>query len=126
MIQLSRNYSLPEREDQVIPIKVIAVGSAGSNALDLQQSVKDKMQELSKRFPKGIDYGMHYDTTRFVSAAMHDVVITLAQALVLVVDDAIVVVENVERQLEAGLPPLAATRKAMAEVTGPILATTGC
>src|SRR6202023_882273 len=132
----------------------------------------------SKRFPKGIDYGMHYDTTRFVSASMHDVVITLAQALLLVVavvfvflqswrttiiptiaipvsliatlgvmrlvgfslnmlsllgmvlaiglvvDDAIVVVENVERQLEAGLPPLAAARKAMAEVTGPIIATT--
>jgi cell division protein FtsZ len=34
MIQLSRNYSLPEREEQIIPIKVIAVGSAGSNALD--------------------------------------------------------------------------------------------
>src|SRR5437879_8711233 len=34
MIQLNRNYSLPEREDQIIPIKVIAVGSAGSNALD--------------------------------------------------------------------------------------------
>src|SRR5213596_244988 len=34
MIQLSRNYSLPEREDQIIPIKVIAIGSAGSNALD--------------------------------------------------------------------------------------------
>src|SRR5438132_12681157 len=34
MIQLSRNYSLPEREEQIIRIKVIAVGSAGSNALD--------------------------------------------------------------------------------------------
>ena len=34
MIQLSRNYSLPEREEQIIPIKVIAVGGAGSNALD--------------------------------------------------------------------------------------------
>jgi cell division protein FtsZ len=34
MIQLSRNYSLPEREEQIIPIKVIGVGSAGSNALD--------------------------------------------------------------------------------------------
>jgi HAE1 family hydrophobic/amphiphilic exporter-1 len=45
-------------------------------------------------------------------------------AIGLVVDDAIVVVENVERQLEAGLPPLAATRKAMTEVTGPIIATT--
>jgi HAE1 family hydrophobic/amphiphilic exporter-1 len=150
----------------------------GSNALKLQQRVKDKMEELSKRFPKGIAYGMHYDTTRFVSAAMHDVVITLAEALLLVVtvvfvflqnwrttiiptiaipvsliatlaimevlgfslnmlsllgmvlaiglvvDDAIVVVENVERQLEAGLPPLEATRKAMSEVTGPIIATT--
>src|ERR1700726_1856809 len=68
------------------PTVVLAIYQmAGSNALDLQQSVKDKMQELSKRFPKGIDYGMHYDTTRSVSAAMHDVVITLAQALILVV-----------------------------------------
>ena len=39
-------------------------------------------------------------------------------------DDAIVVVENVERQLEAGLKPLAAARAAMKEVTGPIIATT--
>ncbi len=45
-------------------------------------------------------------------------------AIGLVVDDAIVVVENVERQLEAGLPPLQAARAAMKEVTGPIIATT--
>jgi HAE1 family hydrophobic/amphiphilic exporter-1 len=45
-------------------------------------------------------------------------------AIGLVVDDAIVVVENVERQLEAGLRPLAAARQAMKEVTGPIIATT--
>jgi HAE1 family hydrophobic/amphiphilic exporter-1 len=150
----------------------------GSNALDLQKHVQDEMQKLSERFPKGIAYAMHYDTTRFVSAAMHDVLITLGEALLLVVavvfvflqnwrttliptiaipvslvatlavmqvlgfslnmlsllgmvlaiglvvDDAIVVVENVERQLEAGLPPLEATRKAMSEVTGPIIATT--
>jgi hydrophobe/amphiphile efflux-1 (HAE1) family protein len=150
----------------------------GSNALDLQNSIKAKMEELSKRFPKGISYAMHYDTTRFVSAAMHDVVVTLLEALALVVavvfiflqswrttiiptiaipvslvatlvvmkmlgfslnmlsllgmvlaiglvvDDAIVVVENVERQLEAGLRPLEAAREAMREVTGPIIATT--
>jgi hydrophobe/amphiphile efflux-1 (HAE1) family protein len=45
-------------------------------------------------------------------------------AIGLVVDDAIVVVENVERQLEAGLAPLEAAKKAMSEVTGPIIATT--
>ena len=161
------------------PTVVLAVYQMpGSNALDLQQRVKDKMQELSARFPKGVSYAMHYDTTRFVSASMHDVLITLGEALVLVVavvfiflqswrttiiptiaipvslvatlvvmemlgfslnmlsllgmvlaiglvvDDAIVVVENVERQLEAGLRPLAATKAAMAEVTGPIIATT--
>ncbi|RUV52047.1 efflux RND transporter permease subunit, partial [Mesorhizobium sp. M5C.F.Ca.IN.020.29.1.1] len=161
------------------PTVVLAVYQMpGSNALDLQQRVKDKMQELSARFPKGVSYAMHYDTTRFVSASMHDVLVTLGEALVLVVavvfiflqswrttiiptiaipvslvatlvvmymfgfslnmlsllgmvlaiglvvDDAIVVVENVERQLEAGLKPLAATRAAMAEVTGPIIATT--
>ena len=161
------------------PTVVLAVYQMpGSNALDLQQRVKDKMQELSARFPKGVSYAMHYDTTRFVSASMQDVLVTLGEALVLVVavvfiflqswrttiiptiaipvslvatlvvmymfgfslnmlsllgmvlaiglvvDDAIVVVENVERQLEAGLKPLAATRAAMAEVTGPIIATT--
>src|SRR5208282_4471120 len=134
--------------------------------------------QLATRFPRGISYAMHYDTTRFVAAAMHDVLITLGEALILVVavvfvflqswrttliptiaipvsliatlvvmqilgfslnmlsllgmvlaiglvvDDAIVVVENVERQLEGGLAPLAAARKAMSEVTGPIIATT--
>lgn len=34
MIQLNRNYSLPEREDDIIPVKVIGVGGAGANALD--------------------------------------------------------------------------------------------
>ena len=150
----------------------------GSNALDLQAGVKAKMEELSKRFPAGIAYAIHYDTTTFVQASMDDVLKTLGEALVLViavvfvflqswrttvipaiaipvsligtlvvmellgfslnmlsllgmvlaiglvVDDAIVVVENVERQIEAGLKPLAATRKAMSEVTGPIIATT--
>jgi cell division protein FtsZ len=34
MIQLSKNYTLPERQEEPIPIKVVGVGSAGSNALD--------------------------------------------------------------------------------------------
>src|SRR5262249_16131994 len=34
MIQLSKNYSLPERQEEAIPIKVVGVASAGSNALD--------------------------------------------------------------------------------------------
>ncbi|MEA3133677.1 MAG: multidrug efflux pump, partial [Gammaproteobacteria bacterium] len=44
-------------------------------------------------------------------------------AIGIVVDDSIVVVENVERNIERGLSPLDATRQAMREVTGPIVAT---
>lgn len=48
----------------------------------------------------------------------------LVLAIGIVVDDAIVVVENVERNIREGLTPIAATQKAMKEVTGPIVATT--
>lgn len=48
----------------------------------------------------------------------------LVLAIGIVVDDAIVVVENVERNIADGLSPFDATQKAMKEVTGPIVATT--
>ncbi|HSD71046.1 MAG TPA: multidrug efflux RND transporter permease subunit, partial [Woeseiaceae bacterium] len=47
----------------------------------------------------------------------------LVLAIGIVVDDAIVVVENVERNIREGLKPVAATKQAMREVTGPIIAT---
>jgi multidrug efflux pump len=47
----------------------------------------------------------------------------LVLAIGIVVDDAIVVVENVERNIALGLKPIAATKKAMLEVTGPIVST---
>jgi multidrug efflux pump len=46
----------------------------------------------------------------------------LVLAIGIVVDDAIVVVENVQRNIESGLAPLEASFKAMREVTGPIIA----
>jgi hydrophobe/amphiphile efflux-1 (HAE1) family protein len=46
----------------------------------------------------------------------------LVLAIGIVVDDAIVVVENVERNIQLGLAPLAATQKAMQEVSGPVIA----
>ena len=157
---------------------VAVLQQPGSNALEIDKAVRAKIAELSARFPKGISYGINYDTTTFISASMYDVLITLIEALVLVVavvfvflqswrttvipaiaipvsliatlavmlalgfslntvsmlgmvlaiglvvDDAIVVVENVERQLENGLAPLEAAKTAMREVTGPIIATT--
>src|SRR5260221_13398284 len=95
------------------PTVVLAVYQMpGSNALDLQQHVKDKMEELAKRFPKGIEYGLHYDTTRFVKAAKRDVIITLTEALALVILVVFIFLQNCRPTLIPTIPfpgPLIAT-----------------
>jgi multidrug efflux pump len=148
----------------------------GTNALEVADRVRAKMEDLKSRFPEGIEYTIAYDTTPYIRESVSDVVKTLFVAVLLVavvvliflqnwrsvfipliavpvaivgtfsvmaalgfslnnislfglvlaigivVDDAIVVVENVERWMAHGLEPREATRKAMDEVTGPIIA----
>jgi hydrophobic/amphiphilic exporter-1 (mainly G- bacteria), HAE1 family len=61
--------------------------SPGANALQVQQAVEKKMAELARAFPQGIQYDTPFDTTKFVSASVHEVYKTLIEAglLVLVV-----------------------------------------
>src|SRR5438034_2404886 len=150
----------------------------GANALDTADRVKAKMRELGARFPRGLVYGFHYDTTPFIRESVDEVFNTLRDAIILVavvvmlflqdwkalllpvidvavslvgtfavmkllgfslnnltlfglvlaigivVDDAIVVLENIERWLDKGLPVREATIQAMNEITGPIFAIT--
>jgi len=150
----------------------------GSNALNVADAIKKKMEELSRKFPEGLKYKIVYDTTPFIEQSVHEVFKTLYEAVILVaivvlfflqdwkamilpmidvpvslvgtfavmalqgfslnnltlfgmvlaigivVDDAIVVLENVERQISYGLDPKSATIKAMSEITGPIVAIT--
>src|SRR6202035_3391000 len=150
----------------------------GANALDTADGIRTRMRELEARFPKGLRYGIIYDTTPFVRESVNEVFHTLRDAVVLVaivillflqdwkalllpvidvavslvgtfvvmslmgfslnnltlfglvlaigivVDDAIVVLENIERWLDKGLPVREATIKAMNEITGPIFAIT--
>ena len=152
----------------------------GANALDIKSEVVKTLEELSEKFPEDVEYELTYDTTEFVRLSIKDLVVTLFEALALVVfvvfiflqswrstlipviaipvsligafafmiifgfsintlsllglvlavglvvDDAIVVVENVERQLEAhpSWTRAQATSVAMHEVASPIIATT--
>lgn len=175
----AQDYSIAARIDGQ-PNAAIAVRMApGANALDTAQAVKAKMAELAQYFPKGIDWVVPYDTSKFVEISIREVLKTLAEAMLLVVlvmylflenwratfipaivvpvalvgatvglyffgysinvltlfamvlaigivvDDAIVVVENVERIMsEEGLSPRDATRKAMDQIVGAIIAIT--
>jgi HAE1 family hydrophobic/amphiphilic exporter-1 len=57
----------------------------GANALELAEQVEAKMEDLSKRFPKGVTYEIPFDTTRFVTASIAEVYETLAIAVFLVI-----------------------------------------
>src|SRR5688572_25947422 len=149
----------------------------GANQLEVGEAVRQRLNQLSQRFPAGLSYAIPFDTTMFVEVSIREVVITLAEAMLLVflvvflflqnwratlipfaavpvsligtfaglfllgysintltlfgmvlaigivVDDAIVVLENVERIMhEEGLEAREAAIKAMQEVTSPIIA----
>ncbi|BDG09575.1 efflux RND transporter permease subunit [Anaeromyxobacter paludicola] len=158
------------------PAAIVAVFQApGSNALDVAASVRQTMEQLKAQFPPGMSYEVSLDTTAPVKAGIQEILLTLFEAILLVVlvvfvflqswratliplltvpvslvgafavfpllgfsintlslfglvlaiglvvDDAIVVVEAVEHHIERGLPPREATKKAMSEVSGPVI-----
>ncbi|MDR6959429.1 multidrug efflux pump [Pseudomonas brassicacearum] len=173
----SSQYALRSLLDNQPAVAIPIFQRPGSNAIQISNDVRAKMEELKKGFPAGMDYSIVYDPTIFVRGSIEAVVHTLFEALILVVlvvilflqtwrasiiplvavpvsligtfavmhlfgfslnalslfglvlaigivvDDAIVVVENVERNIGLGLTPVEATKRAMGEVTGPIIAT---
>jgi HAE1 family hydrophobic/amphiphilic exporter-1/multidrug efflux pump len=149
----------------------------GANALEVANNVVKTVDQIGQRFPAGLTYSVPYDTTRFVKVSIREVVITLGEAMLLVVlvvflflqnwratlipiaavpvsligtfaglyllgysintltlfgmvlaigivvDDAIVVLENIERIMhEEHLLAREAAIKAMTEVSGPVIA----
>ena len=152
------------------------IATPGANVVQVEQAIWRKMAELKKSFPPGLDYIRIYDPTTFVSQSIHEVILTVFIAIVLVVgvvflflqtwratiipvvaipvslvgtfsilqafgisinnlsmfglilavgivvDDAIVVVENVERNIALGMAPREAAHKTMEEVSTALIA----
>lgn len=56
----------------------------GSNASEVIEKVKDKLEELKKTFPSGMDYEVSYDVSNFLDASIENVIHTLRDAFILV------------------------------------------
>lgn len=56
----------------------------GSNASDVIKKVKDKLEDLKKSFPPGMDYEIAYDVSNFLDASIENVIHTLRDAFILV------------------------------------------
>jgi hydrophobe/amphiphile efflux-1 (HAE1) family protein len=153
--------------------------SPQGNAIETSDAIRAKLADLSRSLPPGVAVVIPFDTSRFVHVALHEVALTLLEAVLLVflvmwlflrdlryalvptivipvaltgallalyalgmsinvftmfalvlaigilVDDAIVVVENVDRVMrEEGLAPKAATRRAMQQMGSAIVGIT--
>ena len=57
----------------------------GSNAVETAKNVRAKLDQLSQRFPAGLKYEIPLDTTKAVSAGIHEIIVTLGIALLLVI-----------------------------------------
>jgi HAE1 family hydrophobic/amphiphilic exporter-1 len=78
-------YGISGRYNQA-PSGVMAIYQLpGSNAVETAKAVTDRMKELSATFPPAISYDIPLDTTKAVTAGIHEIVLTLVEALVLVV-----------------------------------------
>jgi hydrophobe/amphiphile efflux-1 (HAE1) family protein len=80
----AQNYDASNTLDGKNTIGVAVFLQSGANALDVAAAVRAKMVELKTRFPEGVDYVIPFDTTRFVDASIHEVIITIFIAAVLV------------------------------------------
>ncbi|MEO8597708.1 MAG: multidrug efflux RND transporter permease subunit [Candidatus Solibacter sp.] len=172
----AQTYSGYSRLNGKPSANVIVYLAPGANAVETADAVIKYMDSVKSSFPKGVDYVVPYNSTMFVRAAIKDVMVTLLEAIGLVilvvfvflqnwratliplltvpvavigtfavfpllgfsinitsmfglvlaigivVDDAIVVVEAVQRHIDDGMQPKEATAKAMSEVSAPVVA----
>ena len=172
----SLDYNSKAYADRYDSAPFWVIATPGADVVQVEHEVWDKMAELKKNFPPGIDYINIYDPTTFVSQSIHEVLKTIVIAIFLVVgvvylflqswratiipviaipvslvgsfsilallgisinnlslfglvlavgivvDDAIVVVENVERSMVNGMSSREATHQTMSEVSTALIA----
>lgn len=65
-----------------------------ANALDTANSVRQKMEQLKKKFPPGLEYRIAYDTTPFIRHSVEDVINTIVIAALLVIVVVLVFIQD--------------------------------
>ncbi len=63
---------------------IVLKQNLGSNATEVIENVKLKLEEMKKTFPPGVDYKISYDVSKFLDASIEQVVHTLRDAFILV------------------------------------------
>jgi len=91
----AQDYTVSARVDGQANAAIAVRMAPGANALDTAKAVKDKMAELAQYFPPGISWLVPYDTSTFVDISIHEVVVTLIEAMILVILVMYLFLENI-------------------------------
>jgi hydrophobic/amphiphilic exporter-1 (mainly G- bacteria), HAE1 family len=81
----TENYSSTARRNGQATAAIAIFQMPGSNALDVAAQAKAAMEEMSKRFPKDIEYQESLDTTLAITEGIDDIIKTLFEAILLVI-----------------------------------------
>jgi len=95
----AQSYDVISKINGVPTISIGVFQMFGANALDLAETIKKQMIEISKNFPQGIEYFIPYDTTKFVKASIWEVVKTIFEAAILVALVVFLFLQNVRLTL---------------------------
>ncbi|GAA4434124.1 efflux RND transporter permease subunit [Ravibacter arvi] len=80
----SEYYDIYSNLNNLPSAAIVLKQTYGSNATDVIKNVKDKLTELKKSFPPGMDYKISYDVSSFLNASTENVIHTLRDAFILV------------------------------------------
>lgn len=80
----SEYYDIYSNKDQYPSAAIMLNQTYGSNAVDVIEKVKAKLEELKKNFPPGMEYEISYDVSSFLDASIDEVIHTLRDAFILV------------------------------------------
>ncbi len=80
----SQDYDVLSKENGKPSAAILLKQRPGSNASQVIENIKNKMAELKKSFPAGIDYTFSYDVSTFLDASIYEVIKTLIEAFLLV------------------------------------------
>jgi hydrophobic/amphiphilic exporter-1 (mainly G- bacteria), HAE1 family len=81
----AQTYVTSARFDGRTAVVLAIVGQPTANSLNISKNVRATMERLSKSFPPGYGYTVAFDTSDFVTASIHEVIVTLFIAILLVV-----------------------------------------
>lgn len=80
----SEYYDIYSNKDEYPSAAILLNQTYGSNAVEVIEKVKEKLEELKKDFPPGMEYEISYDVSNFLDASIDEVIHTLRDAFILV------------------------------------------